>query len=405
MLVGITMVLSGPFFLYHDLLQFKAGGPPFLIYGLPIAHMIQVAFSLFFILTTVKHSDRKDIPASRVYLLRFSMFVFLGAPTLIAIANQCGTGSLTLYILGVVAIVPLYIQPIPTIILTFVLSGSAVIAAMITLRGVNASLQDIITIIILIVGASFVYVAWEVYRREVYSQKRKLTNLIMLKNVFLKASGHDLKSPLLHLTALIETLKAPDDMFMRDRLEIQKEMKHVLYQTTLIMENISAFGRGEQQVMNQQIISDMELLKTVMEFFKPDLERKGIDLQLSQDEETIVVGDVRLIRTVLNNLVHNALKYSAPGQVITIGSRVDTSQVILFVQDEGPGIEGERLKQLEQGEPMASTPGTAGELGSGIGLSVCRSILKAHKSSLHIIPGEVKGLEVYFSLPRYTGGR
>ena len=405
MLVGITMVIAGPFFLYHDMLQFKTDGHPFLIYGLPAAHTIQVVFSLLFITETIRHSGQTEIPPSRIRLLHFSMFVFLGAPTLIAMANQCGTGSVTLYILGVVAIVPLYIQPIRTIITTFVISGISVITAMVILRGVNASLQDIITIIILIIGASSVYVTWEAYRREVYSQKRKLMTLITLKDVVLKASGHDLKSPLLHLTTLVDNLKSPDDIFMKERQEIQKEMRHVLYQTTLIMENISAFGRGEQQVMNKQIISDEDLLRTVMNFFEPDLQKKGILLDLCHNEETIIVGDARLLRTVVNNLVHNALKYSSPGQTITIGSRVDPERVILFVQDEGPGLNETALKKLQQEETISSTPGTAGELGSGIGLSVCRSILRAHKSRLHFIPGEPKGLEVHFSLPRYIGGR
>jgi len=229
--------------------------------------------------------------------------------------------------------------------------------------------------------------------------------LITLKDVVLKASGHDLKSPLLHLTTLVDKLKSPDDIFMKERQEIQKEMRHVLYQTTLIMENISAFGRGEQQVMNKQIISDEDLLRTVMNFFEPDLQKKGILLDLCHNEETIIVGDARLLRTVVNNLVHNALKYSSPGQTITIGSRVDPERVILFVQDEGPGLNETALKKLQQEETISSTPGTAGELGSGIGLSVCRSILRAHKSRLHFIPGEPKGLEVHFSLPRYIGGR
>ena len=121
----------------------------------------------------------------------------------------------------------------------------------------------------------------------------------------------------------------------------------------------------------------------------------------TQTERTLVNADRESIRTVLRNLINNAIKFSYEGGTIELGTRNSS----FFVRDYGIGMSEERVKELlstsdRQSNPIPSKTGTAGENGTGIGLPLCIELVKMNHGQLSIESQLGEGTTVTVTLPK-----
>jgi two-component system sensor histidine kinase KdpD len=114
--------------------------------------------------------------------------------------------------------------------------------------------------------------------------------------------------------------------------------------------------------------------------------------------------DALLISQMLDNLIDNALKYSAAPQPVEIWARLQADQLVLAVRDRGPGVPSEWRERIfetfERAGASASAPG------SGVGLAVCRAIARAHGGELRLRPRGHGGssFEAWLPLPAEAPG-
>jgi NtrC-family two-component system sensor histidine kinase KinB len=148
---------------------------------------------------------------------------------------------------------------------------------------------------------------------------------------------------------------------------------------------------------------------------RPRFEDAGVRLHVSRNGEPAVAqGDAARLRTVLTNLLTNALKYSPSGSTVTV--RVSSGQnagadspstLQIAVTDQGPGIPAEFRERVFEKffrveHHLDASPG--GVRGTGVGLYLCREIIKAHGGSIHCETGDGGlGTRVAFSLPLLAG--
>ena len=121
----------------------------------------------------------------------------------------------------------------------------------------------------------------------------------------------------------------------------------------------------------------------------------------TQTERTLVNADRESVRTVLRNLINNAIKFSYEGSTVEIG----TGNSSFFVRDHGVGMSEERVKELQsisdrQSHPILSKTGTAGENGTGIGLRLCLELVKMNHGQLSIESQLGEGTTVTITLPK-----
>jgi len=102
------------------------------------------------------------------------------------------------------------------------------------------------------------------------------------------------------------------------------------------------------------------------------------------------------VRQIWQNLVSNAIKYSASGKTVTLETRLDNGAALLSVTDRGAGIAAADLGRLT--EPFAQ--GAGAKPGTGLGLSVVRRFAELHGGSLRITSKPGKGTRVEVTLPR-----
>jgi signal transduction histidine kinase len=115
------------------------------------------------------------------------------------------------------------------------------------------------------------------------------------------------------------------------------------------------------------------------------------------------MGDSEMVKLLLRNLVSNAIKFSNEGDRIRIYSKTNNSNMEIFVADTGIGIPTEALPKLFRLDMKYTTPGTADEKGSGIGLVLCKEILDKLNGEIKVDSELGKGSTFTFSLPlNYT---
>ena len=117
--------------------------------------------------------------------------------------------------------------------------------------------------------------------------------------------------------------------------------------------------------------------------------------------ETDVFADLDMVQTIIRNLVNNSIKFSHRGGTITVScANLSTSEIDILVTDNGVGMPDNVVKNLLSGATVKSTFGTSHELGTGLGLRICKNLIAAHDSSLVIQSEPGKGSNFSFKLPR-----
>ena len=107
---------------------------------------------------------------------------------------------------------------------------------------------------------------------------------------------------------------------------------------------------------------------------------------------------------VLDNLLSNAIKYSRAGASVTVGTRIERSEISCSVADHGPGLStADQAKLFQRGVRLSPEP-TAGETSSGYGLSIANDLAKALGGKLSCVSVLGKGSTFSFSLPLAGSG-
>ncbi len=125
-------------------------------------------------------------------------------------------------------------------------------------------------------------------------------------------------------------------------------------------------------------------------------EMKQVTIRVSA-ERLLVVADRNSVRTILTNLLSNAIKFTPPGGEVEIGT-IPPNRV--YVRDNGVGMSGDRVRAITSAaSPLQSTIGTTGETGTGIGLLLCRELIRLNNGSLTIDSREGEGTTCTIMLP------
>jgi hypothetical protein len=139
-------------------------------------------------------------------------------------------------------------------------------------------------------------------------------------------------------------------------------------------------------------------LVAMAEALTPLAAQKNLALTCSLPESFRILADPDLLAEVVQNLLTNAIKFTNPGGTIRIVP-LEPGVHGFCVQDTGVGIAPDRQQSLFTRETRDSTPGTAGERGTGIGLAMCREIVEAHGGAITVRSTAGQGSEFRVALP------
>ncbi len=141
------------------------------------------------------------------------------------------------------------------------------------------------------------------------------------------------------------------------------------------------------------------VIEEVLLLLEPDCQSKDVRCVHHKSPQSVpIVADRELTRQALFNLLHNAVKYTRPHSEITVISRVDGSNIIIEIIDQGPGVSPEHIPKLFM--PYFSTDSA----GTGLGLSLVRKIAVAHGWDISYCPSPEGGAMFRLTIPLKTTG-
>ena len=250
----------------------------------------------------------------------------------------------------------------------------------------------------------------KIMEQELSQAKKSAENANKAKDKFLENMNHDLRTPLNGIMSVLQTL-ADSDLKPAEKEYVEMALNsssQLLASLNKILE-LSSLQRETQQVHFQAFDLPEEMSKLVS-FFQPQARNKDINLELDlhDDVPPKLFSDVSMLRQAVWNLVDNAVKFTNEGRVVLrISRQTGTGQentgnavpLLFEVEDTGEGIPHEMQKDVFE-------PFFVGEhdirvkrhQGAGIGLSVCRQLVRSLGGEIGLSSKQGRGSTFYFML-------
>lgn len=204
----------------------------------------------------------------------------------------------------------------------------------------------------------------------------ELTGQVKSNTKFLSIIAHDLRGPVGNITSFLEILQNEKDLSEQDRKKYLKLLEVLSQSTFHLLQNLLEWATKSKN-LNKFESERVELSKIIygnIDFFKSATSLKSIDFKFIDGERTVVHGNANMLQTIVRNLISNAIKFTPEGGKITITTENTPSKVRLIVSDTGQGIDQEIINTFFKFETNTSSVGTNGEVGSGLGLVLCKEL-------------------------------
>ncbi len=235
-----------------------------------------------------------------------------------------------------------------------------------------------------------------------------LHRLETIRRDFVSNLSHELRTPLASLKALVDTLRdgaledPPAATHFLERMEIEVDEMTQMVQELLELSRIES-GQVPLRLFPTKIAA---LVEPIMERLRPQAERAQLTLQLFLESKLPeVLVDTDRIRTVLLNLIHNAIKFTPVGGTITVRARLSAESlkrdgsdvVVISVTDSGIGIPAEEIPRIFERFYKADRARSGG--GTGLGLAIAKHTVHAHNGQIWVESTEQIGSTFFFTLP------
>ena len=243
----------------------------------------------------------------------------------------------------------------------------------------------------------------EQYNKELAEAKKQLEITNKNKDKFFSIIAHDLKNPFMSILGTSKLLSdSIDNLTMKELTEISETMYSSSENLYKLLENLLSWSRiqlGKMQIAPKNIIVK-PLVESVHNIFELTAKNKEIEFTCSIDENISVFADEDCLRTILRNLISNALKFTKPGGKISIEATEEKNGFIKFsVADSGVGMDKETLEKLFVITEKVTTRGTKGEAGTGLGLLLCKELVEKNNGTISVKSKINKGTAFCFTLP------
>ena len=235
--------------------------------------------------------------------------------------------------------------------------------------------------------------------------RRRLEEFETQKNRFLRHVSHELKTP---LTALREGAELLHDEVAGELTAMQKQVVSIMRDNSVklqrLIEELLDYQRALHAAASLEV-RPVLLDELVLEAAHPhELAAQAKGLRLTVDAQaTMLEADPEKLRSIVDNLVSNAVKFTPPGGTIAIRARASgadaAGEVVIEVTDTGPGVPPEEQETIFNLFFHGRTKAERGIKSSGLGLAIARELVEAHGGQIAVVPGGAGG-HFRVTLPR-----
>ncbi len=223
------------------------------------------------------------------------------------------------------------------------------------------------------------------------------------KDKFFSIIAHDLRNPFSGFLGLTKIIVENIDSYDQDGLTkfvgVLHDAAKNLYS---LLENLLTWARIQQGVIDYvpRPLNLHTIVRRNTDLLRPSAEQKQISLINKIEGQTIVSADDKMVDTVVRNLLSNALKFTTSGGTVTVSARPAEGHVEVAVSDTGIGISEKNIAKLFRIDAKYQRVGTADELGTGLGLILCKDFVERNNGDIGVESEVGQGATFRFTLPK-----
>jgi signal transduction histidine kinase len=240
------------------------------------------------------------------------------------------------------------------------------------------------------------------YTARLERKNKMLEQLNANKDRFFSIIAHDLKAPFQGILGFSELLETDlDEMSHTEVRNIAGYLHDTAEAAYKLLDNLLQWAMVESGQM--RFHPKPLMLETIFDLVEGSLggtaHHKTIKLHFDCPHDLIVCADENMLRSVIRNLVANAVKFTSAGGQVSVNAVQQDDRIVITVQDTGVGMTDEQIHKLFRIESSNSTRGTSGEVGTGLGLMLCHQFVDRHQGQIHVESTIGQGSRFKISLP------
>ncbi|HNZ26474.1 MAG TPA: sensor histidine kinase [Spirochaetota bacterium] len=230
---------------------------------------------------------------------------------------------------------------------------------------------------------------------------KELKKVNKTKDKFFSIISHDMRNSFSFLINTITGISIGIDDINKEELEerltlVKKNIKNVYS----LFENLLVWSKSQLngEKFEQELFNISEIVVKNIDMIKEYADSKNNIIQNNIPEFLNVFADKNMISTVIRNILSNANKFTKNG-VITLSSYTEDDKIVIKISDSGVGISEEMAGKLFKIDNSISTKGTNGEMGTGLGLILCKEFVEKNFGQIWVESDAQFGSTFFFSLP------
>lgn len=249
----------------------------------------------------------------------------------------------------------------------------------------------------------------ESQKEEIIKQKEKLDERKMQleeinasKDRMFSIIAHDLRSPLGNFKSLLDHIMVyPEKVDENKRGRILKNMSEIANATFELLENLLFWSRSQMGAITLKPESSnlIETVESVFRTVRSSADKKKIHVSINIEPELMIYADINMIRTVLRNLLMNAVKFTHKNGEISLNAVEKDNMLMIAIKDNGVGISKSNLEKIFNIDEVLTTVGTENEKGSGLGLVICREFIEKNGGRISVESELNKGTQFCITIP------
>ncbi|MEM8844405.1 MAG: phosphate regulon sensor histidine kinase PhoR [Pseudomonadota bacterium] len=230
---------------------------------------------------------------------------------------------------------------------------------------------------------------------------RDLLRLQQMRKSFISNASHEMRTPLTVIIGYLEalTLREEPDNATRKGIEGALEQAHRLKQ---LIEDLLSLSRLESLPLSKSQIENVNietLVREGIELVKASSLYESHEFEVKIDASALISGDARELKSAIQNVIENAVKYSPINTLVSIIlNKTDTSGPVLRIKDQGEGVEPSQIRRLTERFYRVDKGRSRDMGGTGLGLSIVKHVMERHGGQLLIQSeiGEGTTVELHF---------
>ena len=227
----------------------------------------------------------------------------------------------------------------------------------------------------------------------------KTSNLA--KDRILSIIGHDLRGPIGGLKELIELYMDMPGYEEEDFKSLLKAAREASAGSYYLLENLLTWANSQRGQIDFKPVTAplLPLAKNSIDLLDSSINTRNVSFQYDISPAIKLTADLNMLRTIIRNLVSNAVKYSPPESCITISATQNNEETFICIADQGYGMTAEQSSALFEKKETYFIEAGYNAKGSGLGLVLCREFVEKHKGKIWADSVPNKGTKVCFTIP------